>query len=99
MSESSTTGDWPANNAGTETLAWPVIPGFEIFQELGRGGMGVVYKARQASSNRLVALKLIRDGVLAGPQERGRFHIESQAAARMQHANIVQIYEIGEHAG
>src|SRR5262249_43246834 len=43
--------------------------------------------------------KLIRDGALAGPQERGRFRIEAQAAARMRHANIVQIYEVGEHAG
>jgi serine/threonine protein kinase len=99
MSESSITGDWPANQAGADTLAWPVIPGYEILQELGRGGMGVVYKARQIRSNRLVAMKLIRDGVLAGPQERGRFRIEAQAAARMQHANIVKIYEVGEHAG
>src|SRR5437588_11318675 len=61
--------------------------------------MGVVYKARHATSNRLVALKLIRDAALAGPQELARFRIESEAAARMQHPNIVQVYETGEHLG
>jgi serine/threonine protein kinase len=61
--------------------------------------MGVVYKARQESSNGLVALKLIRDGALAGPQEKARFRIESEAAARMRHPNIVHVYTVGEHQG
>jgi serine/threonine protein kinase len=101
MSEPPITGEWPATDpaASEASVHWPTIPGYEILQELGRGGMGVVYKARQTNSNRLVALKLIRDGALAGPQERGRFRIEAEAAARMRHANIIQIYDVGEHAG
>ena len=77
----------------------PTVPGYEVLEELGRGGMGVVYKALEVSSKRLVALKLIRDVALAGPQQRARFRIESEAAARMRHANMVQVYEVGEHEG
>ncbi|QDT56137.1 Serine/threonine-protein kinase PknB [Caulifigura coniformis] len=77
----------------------PAIPGYEVLSELGRGGMGVVYRARQLSPSRLVALKLIRDSVLAGPQERGRFQIEAEAAARVQHPNVVAVYDVGSHQG
>src|SRR5436190_13048756 len=85
--------------AGEAPAEWPTVPGYEVLSELGRGGMGVVFKARQVSLKRLVALKLIRDGALAGPQERARFRIEAEAAARVRHPNVVQIYEASEHQG
>jgi tetratricopeptide (TPR) repeat protein len=78
---------------------FPSVPGYEILGELGRGGMGVVYKARQVRLGRLVALKMILNVRHAGPDERERFTLEAEAVARLQHPNIVQIHEIGEHGG
>jgi WD40 repeat protein len=75
------------------------VPGYEILGELGRGGMGVVYEARQLALGRLVALKMVLTGAHAGPTEFSRFRTEAQALARLQHPNIVQIHQIGECDG
>src|SRR5262249_4562970 len=87
-------GDQSAGPRGGATL-----PGYEILGELGRGGMGVVYQARQTSPDRFVALKMILAGAHAGPAQLARFQLEAAAAPRLQHPNIAQVYEIGEHDG
>src|SRR5262249_30261972 len=75
------------------------VPGYEILAELGRGGMGVVYKARQRSLNRIIALKMVLAGGHAGAEERARFLTEAEAIARVRHPGIVQIHDFGTHDG
>jgi WD40 repeat protein len=75
------------------------VPGYEIVRQLGRGGMGVVYQARDLALGRAVALKMILAGAHAGAEELARFRTEAEAVARVQHSNIVQIHEVGEHGG
>jgi serine/threonine protein kinase len=95
----------PATVAGKDAtpsaaaVELPTVPGYEILGVLGRGGMGVVYKARHVRLKRLVALKMILAGEHAGTAHLARFRAEAEAVARLQHANVVQIHEIGDHNG
>src|SRR5262249_1137895 len=87
------------HDTSAELRLFPEVPGYEILDELGRGGMGVVYLARQIGLNRLVALKMIRSGVQASPEELERFVGEAEAVARLSHPNLIQIHAIGTWQG
>src|SRR5436190_2149285 len=78
---------------------WPQVPGYQIVAELGRGGMGVVYRARQASLSRDVALKMMLPTLSDATEQMARFRTEAEALARLHHPNIVPIYEIGTFEG
>ena len=90
-------GSWVAGGHPEGIFEGEFIPGYEFISELGRGGMGIVYKARDRKLKRLVAIKMIRSGSNAGRAERLRFQAEAEAVAQLHHNNIVDIFEVGEH--
>jgi tetratricopeptide (TPR) repeat protein len=108
-------GTWPGDKGGQTAGSVPLAqdaaesqppppaavhaPGYDVLEELGRGGMGVVYRARHIRLDRVVALKMIREVELADPGTHARFQREAEAAAQLQHPNIVQVFEVGAHGG
>src|SRR5437764_307293 len=83
----------------TDDGALPQVPGYEVEAVLGRGGMGIVFRARHLRLNRPVALKMMLAGGYTGRREQDRFQREAEAVARLRHANVVQIHDIGDAAG
>jgi hypothetical protein len=93
------TGSAAPGDLDQTTLVPTTPPGYVIEGELGRGGMGVVYKARQLALDRSVALKIVLGGGHASATARSRFLAEATAAAAIRHPGIARVYELGDHAG
>ncbi|MEI8018537.1 MAG: serine/threonine-protein kinase, partial [Schlesneria sp.] len=92
-------GNSTSDNLVVRVGSQPVIPGYEIIRELGRGGMGVVYEARQERLNRLVAIKVLLGGQYATVTSQARFKAEVDSIGRMQHPNLIQVFDVGEYDG
>ncbi len=100
LGEQSTVGPGKkAKPTSTETASLGRLRDYDLLEEIGRGGMGIVFRARQRALNRVVALKVIRAGELADSQEVARFHAEAQAAAHLDHPGIVAVHDVGEEEG
>src|SRR5262245_10129391 len=88
-----------AGLAAAAALGWPEIPGFELLTMLGRGGFGIVFKAREMALDRLVALKMLRGGFFVDESLKVRFQREAQALAHLDHPNVIPILGNGLHRG
>ena len=88
-----------ATGGGTHIGELPKIPGYEIKRLVGRGGMGIVYEAKQQNLNRDVAIKMISAGFMAGPEKIARFYREAESVARIDHPNVIKIFDVGEAEG
>ncbi len=91
--------DEPAHARQERGNGLPILAGYEMIRPLGRGGMGVVYQARERATNRLVAIKMVRPGEDLNPVARERFLAEARAAGRMRHPNLVEVYDLVEQHG